>query len=79
MVDVSHWQDDFINGYLLGFKVQGDTILFHGFCAQNEAILRPIILLIFDNVRLCKEPFAIRIFNEIQLNSSFTLTLERPI
>jgi hypothetical protein len=45
MVDVvSHWQGDFINGYFFGFKVQHDTLLFHGFCTKNEVILRLTIL-----------------------------------
>jgi hypothetical protein len=79
MVDVSHWQDDFINSCHFGFKVQHNIYLFRGFSAMNEVILWPIILNVFNHIRLCEEPFAIRIFEEIQLNPCFTLSLENPV
>ncbi len=52
MVDVLHWQFDFINGYHFVFKVQDDTKLFHGFGTKNEVILWLIILTVLDNIRL---------------------------
>jgi hypothetical protein len=44
IVDVSHWQLDFINSYHFVFKVQNDTILLHGFDTKNEVILWLIVL-----------------------------------
>jgi hypothetical protein len=78
IVDVSHRQNDLINCYCLVFKVQDDTELFHALGAKNEVILQLTILIIFD-IRFHVEPFAIRIFKEIQLYPSFMLCLEDPI
>jgi hypothetical protein len=47
--------------------------------AKNEVILWPIILVIFDHIRLHMVPFAIRIFEEVQLHPGFLLRLEDPI
>jgi hypothetical protein len=62
IVDVLHWQLDFINSYHFVFKVQNDAIFLHNFYTKNEVILWPIILVILDNIRLRKVPFAIGIF-----------------
>ncbi len=35
-IDVSHWQNDLINGYHLGFKVQYNTSLFYGFGTKYQ-------------------------------------------
>jgi hypothetical protein len=49
------------------------------FCAKNEVILGTIILTVLDHIRLGKDSFAISVFEEIQLYSSFTLSLEHPV
>ena len=79
MVDVSHWQLDFINRYHFVFKVQNDAVFLHGFYTKNEIILWPIILVILDNIRLRRVPFAIGIFEEVQLNFSLSCGLKPPI
>jgi hypothetical protein len=79
IVDVLHLQFDFINGYHFVFKFQNDTILIHGFYTKNEVILRLINLVILNNIRLRKVPFAIGIFKEVQLNFSFLFGLKPPI
>ncbi len=45
MVDVSHWQGDFINGYCFGFKVQHD-----GYCdgGGNLFLVYPSLLLLLQ-------------------------------
>jgi hypothetical protein len=79
ITDVSHRQNDFIDGYHLVSKVYNDTKLFHGLSANNEVILWLTVLVVFDHIRFCVEPFAIRIFEEVQLHPGFTLHLEDPI
>ncbi len=79
IVDVLHWQLDFINSYHVVFKVQNVAILLHGFDTKNEVILWPIILVILNDIRLCKVPFAIKIFKEVQLDFSLTFGLKHPI
>jgi hypothetical protein len=70
---------DFINGYHFVFKVQNDTILFHGFHTKNRVILWLINLVILNSIRPCKVPFAIGIFKEVQLNLSLSFSLKHPI
>ncbi len=60
MVDVSNWQNDFIIDFSFGFKVQQDTLLYHGFCAINEVILWPIMLTVLNFIRLGKRTFCYR-------------------
>jgi hypothetical protein len=79
IVDVLNWQLDFINSYHFVFKNQNDAIFLHGFSTKNEVILWPIILVILNDIRLRKVPFAIRIFKEVQLNFSLTFGLKLPI
>ncbi len=79
MVDVLHWQFDFINGYHFVFKVQDDTILFHGFETKNKVIPWLINLVIVNDIRCRKVPFAIRIFKEVQLHFSLSCGLKPPI
>jgi hypothetical protein len=49
--DVSHRQNDLINGYCLGFKIQNNTLLFHGFCTKYEVKLRLTTLVILNHIR----------------------------
>ena len=79
IVDVSHWQFDFINGYHFVFKVQDDTIPFHGFDTKNNVILWPINLLALNNIRYRKVPFAIGILKKVQLYFSLSCGLKPPI
>ncbi len=74
-----HWQFDFINGYHFVFKVQDDTILFHGFDTKNKVIPWLINLIILNDIRCCKVPFAIGIFKEVKLNVSLSCGLKPPI
>ncbi len=46
---------------------------------KNEVILWLIILVILDDIRFCKVPFAIGILKEIQLNFSLMFGLKHPI
>jgi hypothetical protein len=46
---------------------------------MNEVILQLPVLIVFDLIRFRLEPFAIRIFKEVQLYPSFMLCLEDPI
>jgi hypothetical protein len=78
IVDVLHWQLDFINGYHFVFKILNYTILLHGLDTKNEVIVWLFILVVLDDIRLCKVPFAIRIFKEIQLNFSLAFGLKHP-
>ncbi len=78
IVDVSHWQFDFINGYHVVFKVQDDTIFFHGFYTQNNVILWPINLIILNDIRCHKVPFAIGILKEVQLYFSILCGMKPP-
>jgi hypothetical protein len=79
IVDISHWQFYFINGNHFVFKVQDDTILFHGFETKNKVILWLIILVIVNDIRCRKVLFAIGIFKEAQLNFSLLFGLKPPI
>ncbi len=79
IIDVSHWQNDFINGYHLVSKVYDDNKLFHGHSAKNEVILRLTILVVLEYIRLHVEPFAVRILEEVQLHPGFMPHLEDPI
>ncbi len=79
IVDALHWQLDFINGHHFVYKFQDDTILFHGFDTKNKVILWLMNLVILNNIRLCKVPFAIGIFKEVQLNFSLSFCLKPPI
>ncbi len=65
IVDVSHWQFDFMDCYHFVLKVQDDTIFFHGFDTKNNVILWPIILRVLNNIRRRKVPFAIGVLKEI--------------
>ncbi len=79
IVDVSHWQFDFINSYHFVFKVQDDTIFFNGFDTKNNVILLPINLFVLNDIRCRKEPFAIGILKEVQLYFSLLCGLKPPI
>ncbi len=79
IVDVLHWQLDFINSYHFILKCQNNAIFLHGFDTKNEVILWPIILVILDNVWIRKVPFAIGIFKEVQLDFSLMFGLKHPI
>jgi hypothetical protein len=46
---------------------------------KNEVILWPIIPVILDDIWVRKVPFAIGIFNEVQLDFSLTFGLKHPI
>ncbi len=61
------------------FNVQNDAIFLHGFDTKNEVILWPIILVILNDIRLRKVPFAIGIFKEVQLDFSLTFGLKHPV
>jgi hypothetical protein len=63
---------------ILSLKFKMIPNSFNGHSANNEVILRPIILVIFDHIRLHMGPFAIRIF-KVQLHPGFMLRLEDPI
>jgi hypothetical protein len=62
-----------INEYHFVFKVKNDTILLHGFDTKNKVILWFIILIVLNDIRLYKEPFAIRILKKISLISTLRL------
>ena len=79
IVDISHWQFDFINGYHVVFKDQDDTIFFHGFDTKNNVILRPINLFVLNDIRCRKVPFAIGIRKEVPLYFSLSCGLKPPI
>jgi hypothetical protein len=79
IVDVSHWQLNFINGHHFVFKVQDDTIFFHGFDTQNNVTLWLINLLVLNNIRCRKIPLAMRILKEVQLYFSLLCGLKPPI
>ena len=59
--------------------MSGDAIFLHGFDTKNEVILWPITLVILNDIRLRKVPFAIGILNEVQLNFSLMFGLKHPI
>ena len=79
IVDVLHWQFDFINGYHFIFKVKNDSILLHVFDTKNKVILWLINLVILNNIMCRKVPFAIGILKEMQLNFSLLVGLKPPI
>jgi hypothetical protein len=79
IVDKSHWQFDFINGYHFIFKVQDDTIFFHGFDTKNNVILWLINLVVPNDIRCREILFAIGILKELQLNFSLLFGLKPPI
>jgi hypothetical protein len=54
-------------------------IPYFGLDTKNEVTLWLIILVVLNDIRLRKVPFAIGIFKEIQLNFSLTFGLKHPI
>ncbi len=53
-------------------------MLLRGFDTKNEVILW-VILIVLNDIRLGKVPFAIGVFEEIQLYSSLMLGLKHAI
>jgi hypothetical protein len=60
-------------------RYSNTTILFHGFYTKNKVILWLINLVILNDIRLHKVPFAIGIFKEVQLDFSLSFGLKHPI
>jgi hypothetical protein len=78
MVDVSHWQFNFINGYHFVFKVQDDTIFFHGFDTKNNVILWLINLVVLNNIRCTQRSsaqFQLFVWSETS-HSKYSTTVE---
>ncbi len=79
IVDVLHWQFDFINGYHFVFEVQDDTIFFHGYDTKNNVILWLSNLVVLNDIRCQEVPFAIGILKEVQLYFRLLFGLKPPI